>query len=550
MADKNFIVKNGIVVNTAFSANSTQLTFSTINSTSSGILANNTVITLGNSSVNVSINSTSFSGTSANATNLNSQPASYYTNATNITSGTLPYARIPVNVINTTSDFTITGVYTHNANIVIGSAGGLIANGSVGTAGQTLLSNGSSVYWGTGTSGSNQQIQFNDSGVANASSNFTFNKANNTLTIGVSPTYTYANSTTLAFVNSSLTTTVNGSFYSGTANNANNINSKSEANLNVNNALTANSASFLGSASLSTVNTAITSNASAAYTNATSYAASIAGTAYTNATSYAASIAGTAYTNATSFASNASNITSGTLAVARLSTSGINNTGSFTAATITVDAYGRVTAASGSSIVSSFNSRTGSVSLSSGDVTGALGYTPVNKAGDTMTGDLTIYRSGSPTTGVVFLGNSGSRYLYYDGSAYTLNGAALTVGGNISGVTGYFSGDVYAFYSDDRLKKDKISIANALDKVKSLNGFTYVPNELAKELGFEGTDERRVGVSAQEVKAVLPEAIKQIPNHEEYMTVQYDKIVPLLIEAIKDLSAEVEKLKNCNCGCK
>lgn len=59
----------------------------------------------------------------------------------------------------------------------------IYANGSVGTAGQVLVSNGSTVYWGTGTSGTNTQVQFNDSGVANGSAGFTFNKTTNTLSI-------------------------------------------------------------------------------------------------------------------------------------------------------------------------------------------------------------------------------------------------------------------------------------------------------------------------------------------------------------------------------
>jgi len=61
-----------------------------------------------------------------------------------------------------------------------------------------------------------------------------------------------------------------------------------------------------------------TTKAGTAYSNATSYAATIAGTAYSNATSYAATIAGTAYSNAIAFAANASNITSGTLSASRL----------------------------------------------------------------------------------------------------------------------------------------------------------------------------------------------------------------------------------------
>jgi len=85
----------------------------------------------------------------------------------------------------------------------------IYANGSVGTAGQTLLSNGSSVYWGTGTSGSNTQIQFNDSGVANGSAGFTFTKSSNNLFVGntVTATNFSGNGASITSVNA---TTVGG----------------------------------------------------------------------------------------------------------------------------------------------------------------------------------------------------------------------------------------------------------------------------------------------------------------------------------------------------
>lgn len=76
----------------------------------------------------------------------------------------------------------------------------LYANGSHGTAGQALLSNGSAVYWGTGTAGSNTQVQFNDSGVSNGSASFTFDKVSETLT--VSNTISVGNSTVNTVLNS------------------------------------------------------------------------------------------------------------------------------------------------------------------------------------------------------------------------------------------------------------------------------------------------------------------------------------------------------------
>jgi hypothetical protein len=84
--------------------------------------------------------------TANNANNLNGQPASFYTNATNITTGTLPYAQIPANVINTTAAFTRTGITTFSANVVLGTSG-LSSNGSFGTDGHTLHSNGTATYW-------------------------------------------------------------------------------------------------------------------------------------------------------------------------------------------------------------------------------------------------------------------------------------------------------------------------------------------------------------------------------------------------------------------
>ena len=102
-------------------------------------------------------------------------------------------------------------------------------------------------------------------------------------------------------------------------------------------------------------------------------------------------------------------------------------------------------------------------------------------------------------------------------------------------------GDLVAFVSDDRVKTDKAPLDDALAKVCSLSGFTYNFNENGAELGFP-TDRRHVGVSAQEVQKVLPEAVKT--RDDDYFTVQYEKIVPLLIEAIKELSDKVSTLED------
>lgn len=108
--------------------------------------------------------------------------------------------------------------------------------------------------------------------------------------------------------------------------------------------------------------------------------------------------------------------------------------------------------------------------------------------------------------------------------------------------------------SDIRLKKNIKNIDNSLQKVCSLNGITYDYNEVAKSYGFDET-ETQVGLLAQEVEAILPEVIKPAPfdydtknkvskSGENYKTIQYEKLVPLLVEAIKELTERVKYLES------
>jgi len=104
-------------------------------------------------------------------------------------------------------------------------------------------------------------------------------------------------------------------------------------------------------------------------------------------------------------------------------------------------------------------------------------------------------------------------------------------------------GNVTAYYSDERLKDFEGTIPNALDKVKKLNGYYYKGNSVAKTFGYD-TEKRQVGVSAQEVEAVMPEVVSEAAIGEGYKTVHYDKLVPLLIESIKELELRVKELEN------
>jgi hypothetical protein len=106
------------------------------------------------------------------------------------------------------------------------------------------------------------------------------------------------------------------------------------------------------------------------------------------------------------------------------------------------------------------------------------------------------------------------------------------------------SNDVVAFStSDERLKKYVKNIPNALDKVSQINGVTFQWKKTDDETkqnvhSFEGKD---VGVIAQEIEKVLPEVV--ITRDNGYKAVKYEKIIPLLIESVKELKAEIEELK-------
>jgi hypothetical protein len=129
--------------------------------------------------------------------------------------------------------------------------------------------------------------------------------------------------------------------------------------------------------------------------------------------------------------------------------------------------------------------------------------------------------------------------------------SGVLTGGNIAS-NGYITaaGDITAFYSDRRLKTNVTPIPTALTKVMSLNGILYTPNELAVSFGFK-SGENIVGLFADELEAVLPEAVKAAPfdtdengvskSGENYKTIQYEKVVPLLVEAIKEQQATIER---------
>ena len=238
--------------------------------------------------------------------------------------------------------------------------------------------------------------------------------------------------------------------------------------------------------------------------------------------------------SATTNALDASNINAGTLAAARfpaftgdittvaggvvstLANSGVTaqSVGSAThVSRFTVDAKGRITSANSIAISIASSAVSGLATSATTDATNATNIS---------SGTLAAARLG--TTGAPQFGSLG-------------------VGTAASGTTGEIraTADITAGYSDDKLKTKLGSIENALAKVSALTGFYYEPNQTALDLGY--VIKKEVGVSAQEVQAVLPEVVVPAPVDSRYLTVHYEKLIPLLIEAIKELKAEVDELK-------
>ena len=342
--------------------------------------------------------------------------------------------------------------------------------------------------------------------------------------------------------------------------------------------------------------------------------------------------------------------------------------GTYSNASITVDAKGRITQASSSSPggVTSVNGRTGAVALGSADITAALGFTPYNNTnpsgylssitsaqvtaalgytppqanGTGASGSWPISISGNasnisaftvnqsvgtanaPTFADVYVNGwfrnnaSGqglynqatSNHFYADGGYWNIgyagtnglrlrNGHNGTVMGSYYGETNgnsgllnqngnwklrvngsemefydtsyandfrayvyydrndttYFAdlnstgtsiraaGNITAYYSDIRLKTVLGPIDEPLARIKSLQGFFFEANATAQALGYAAR--REVGIAAQDCLAALPEIVTEAPIDARYLTLDYARLTPLLIEGIKALLVRVEALE-------
>jgi hypothetical protein len=118
------------------------------------------------------------------------------------------------------------------------------------------------------------------------------------------------------------------------------------------------------------------------------------------------------------------------------------------------------------------------------------------------------------------------------------------------------TGDITAFFSDERLKDVIGPIPNALDKVMQLTGVLFTNNDTAAEHGYTDKSEQ-VGLLAGQVKLILPQIVTRAPfditqdengndiskTGNDYLTVRYEKLIPLLVEAIKEQQIIIDDLR-------
>jgi hypothetical protein len=165
------------------------------------------------------------------------------------------------------------------------------------------------------------------------------------------------------------------------------------------------------------------------------------------------------------------------------------------------------------------------------NVSGTVSATSVSGAGTGLTGTASSLTAGTATTANAT--NTSNNF--------QMN--SLGVGTAGSGTAGEIraTNNVTAYYSDERLKTKVGDIEDPLGKVHAIKTMLYHANEIAVSLGYDASIQE-VGVSAQSVQAVQPEAVAPAPIDERYLTVRYEKLVPLLIEAIKALDHKVDAL--------
>jgi hypothetical protein len=508
-------------------------------------------------------NATTFNGTTGSFTNVSGNGVALTAiNASNISSGTIANARTTASDANSAST-----IVSRDANGAF-TAGNVTAANFIG-AGTTITSiNASNISSGTIANARTTAAS------ANGASTIVSRDSNGGFDAGaITATSISGNGVAISAINASnLTsgTVANARTTASSSNGASTIVLRGASGEFAAGAITGTSFSGNGSALTAINATAITTGTldnartSAASANGASTIVlrdangSFAGNVITGTTGTFTNISG----NGTSLtAINASNVTSGTLDNARTTAASANGastivardaSGNFTANAITTTSISgngiALTAINASNIASGTlvvgRGGTGLTTITAenvilGNGSNAVKVVAPGTANNVLTSNGTSWISQAVSAGITLTDDTSTNATRYplltantSGSISTANVSSTKLTFNPS--TGNLVATIHHSSSDERLKTDIQSIPDALIKISQINGVTYLRTDTPETV-------RHTGVIAQEVEAVLPEVVAI--GLDGYKVVAYGNMIGLLVEAIKELKAEVDALK-------
>ena len=173
---------------------------------------------------------------------------------------------------------------------------------------------------------------------------------------------------------------------------------------------------------------------------------------------------------------------------------------------------------------------------------------------------------------VIYNGETSGNILFYTNKTERMKISAagkVTIGANVGpgtdpepfqlNVTGDIgtTRDIIAYYSDERLKTITNHISDVLEDLNNINVFKYNCNDLAASYGYDKS-KNEIGLSAQEIKKYYPEIVTLAPfdsirnketnkiiskSGENYLTLNYERLVPILLQAIKELNKKYKNLE-------
>jgi hypothetical protein len=184
----------------------------------------------------------------------------------------------------------------------------------------------------------------------------------------------------------------------------------------------------------------------------------------------------------------------------------------------------------------------GEITLNPQGISNEGGHLSIKKSLNGSVLDWTIDQYGSTS--------ANARLRFFSGTTET-NGINILENGNVGlgtinpttklYVNGEITANSVSGISDIRFKTNIRPVINALEKVKALRGVYFNWNQIAfPEKEFGAQDE--LGFIAQEVEKIVPEIVSKDKTNEEYRSVKYDKLVALLVEAIKEQQKQIDSL--------